>query len=68
MGLLSEVLEAHGGLERWRNFTTLSATIVTGGEFWGFKGLVQDADPRRMTIDLGTVSGARWIRSAIPIG
>ena len=50
--LLSEVLEAHGGLERWRKFTTLSATIVTGGELWGFKGLVQDADPRRMTIDL----------------
>ena len=50
--LLSEVLEAHGGLERWRKFTTLSATIVTGGELWGLKGLVQDAEPRRMTIDL----------------
>ena len=49
---LSEVLEAHGGLERWRQFTTLSATIVTGGEFWSFKGLVQDARPRRMTVDL----------------
>ena len=50
--LLSEVLEAHGGLERWRKFTTMSATIVTGGELWGLKGLVQDAEPRRMTIDL----------------
>ena len=50
--LLSEVLQAHGGLERWRQLTTLSATIVTGGEFWGFKGLVQDARPRRMTVDL----------------
>ncbi len=50
--LLSEVLEAYGGLERWRKFTTLSATIVTAGELWGFKGLVQDAHPRRMTIDL----------------
>lgn len=50
--LLAEVLEAHGGLKRWRQFTTLSATIVTGGEFWSFKGLVQDARPRRMTVDL----------------
>jgi hypothetical protein len=50
--LLSEVLEAHGGLERWRQFTTLSATIVTGGEFWSFKGLVQAARPRRVTVDL----------------
>ena len=48
---LSEVLEAHGGLERWRQFTTLSA-IVTGGEFWSFKDLVQDARPRPMTVDL----------------
>jgi hypothetical protein len=50
--LLSEVLEAHGGLERWRKFSTLSATIVTGGELWGFKGLVQDAEPRRTIVDL----------------
>src|SRR5687767_5275666 len=50
--LVAEVLEAHGGLERWRKFTTLSATIVTGGEFWSFKGVVQDARPRRMTVDL----------------
>jgi hypothetical protein len=44
------LLPRHGGLERWRKFTTLSATIVTGGEFW--KGLAQDAEPRRMTVDL----------------
>jgi hypothetical protein len=30
----------------------LSATIVTGGELWRFKCLVQDANPRRMTVDL----------------
>lgn len=50
--LLSEVIEAHGGLERWQNFTRLSATIVSGGEFWRIKGLDQDSDPRRMTVDL----------------
>ena len=50
--LLSQVLDAHGGLERWRQFTTLSATIVTGGELWSIQGLVQDGRPRRMTVDL----------------
>jgi hypothetical protein len=28
--LLSEVLEAHGGLERWRQFTTLSPAANSG--------------------------------------
>lgn len=51
-GLLAEVLAAHGSLERWDSFSTLSATIVTGGALWGLKGLVQDAEPRRMTVDL----------------
>ena len=50
--LLEHALAAHGGLERWRAFTALRATIVTGGEFWAMKGLVQDPDPREMTIAL----------------
>lgn len=50
--LLAEALGAHGGLDRWRQFTSLSATVVTGGEFWGMKHVDQDADPRRVTVDL----------------
>jgi hypothetical protein len=50
--LLKKVLEAHGGLERWKGFTTLNATIVTGGELWGLKGVVQDTVPREMTVSL----------------
>jgi hypothetical protein len=50
--LLSEALDAHGGLDRWRRFFSLSATIITGGEFWGMKGIDQDSDPRRTTVDL----------------
>jgi hypothetical protein len=50
--LLQDVLDAHGGLSRWRQFTTLSAQIVTGGGLWALKGLVQDAAPRRMTVSL----------------
>src|ERR1700754_3787537 len=50
--LLDAVLEAHGGLDRWRSFSRVRASIVTGGEFWGIKGLVQDPAPRRMAVTL----------------
>ncbi|MBP2705885.1 hypothetical protein JOL79_18930 [Microbispora sp. RL4-1S] len=36
--LVSRVLEAHGGLERWKNLSTLTARIAYGGPFWEFKG------------------------------
>jgi hypothetical protein len=50
--LLDRVLDAHGGLDRWRSLSTVQASIVTGGELWGVKGLVQDPAPRRMTVSL----------------
>jgi len=50
--LLDGVLEAHGGLERWRAFTTMEATIVSGGMLWEIKGQPQDPVPRRMTVAL----------------
>jgi len=50
--LLSQVLDSYGGLEHWRCFTRLSATIVTGGKFWAMKGLIQDDHPRRMRVAL----------------
>jgi hypothetical protein len=50
--LLAEALDAHGGLDRWHRFFSLAATIVTGGQFWGMKGIDQDSDPRRVTVDL----------------
>ncbi|MEV5388169.1 hypothetical protein [Streptomyces sp. NPDC052721] len=48
--LLHDVLAAHGGLERWSLVQTVRATIVTGGRLWVMKGVVQDADPREMTV------------------
>jgi hypothetical protein len=48
--LLQRVLEAHGGLRRWKALTKAQATIVTGGAFWGMKGLIQDRAPRQMTV------------------
>ncbi|WP_271898447.1 hypothetical protein [Candidatus Phyllobacterium onerii] len=53
--LLDEVLAAHGGLNRWEEFSSVGATIVTGGTLWGMKGLIQDSTPRRMTVSLHEV-------------
>jgi hypothetical protein len=51
-GLLDAALAAHGGLERWRQFSSIEATIVSGGELWEIKGQPQDPAPRRMTVAL----------------
>jgi hypothetical protein len=50
--LLAAVLAAHGGLDRWREFSTMEATIVSGGMLWQIKGQPQDPVPRRMTVAL----------------
>jgi hypothetical protein len=48
--LLGQVLEAHGGMERWRRYNKVEATIVTGGGLFPLKGVLQDRNPRRMTV------------------
>jgi hypothetical protein len=50
--LLSAVLDAHGGLEHWREFSCVEATIISGGKLWGIKGQSEDPAPRRMTVTL----------------
>ncbi len=47
--LLAEVIEAHGGLERWNAFEKVEATIVSGGGLFPLKGAPQDSTPRHMT-------------------
>jgi hypothetical protein len=49
--LLGEVLEAHGGMDRWRTFTQVTAKVVTGGFLWGMKGIDIGSASRRMTSD-----------------
>jgi hypothetical protein len=49
--LLNEALEAHGGLERWRQFEGSSSTIVTGGRCYAVLaagGLESNAWPIRV--------------------
>lgn len=36
--LLSKVIEAHGGMDRWNGFSTLSAHLSQGGVIWPLKG------------------------------
>jgi hypothetical protein len=47
--LLAESLAAHGGIERWRSLTQVTAKVVTGGFLWGMKGMDIDSTPRDMT-------------------
>jgi hypothetical protein len=35
--LLADVIEAHGGLNRWRSLSRGEATIVTGGASGGLR-------------------------------
>jgi hypothetical protein len=48
--LLKRVLDAHGGIDRWRGFELVQATIVSGGQIWAMKGVPQDAVPREMKV------------------
>jgi len=50
--LLASVLDAHGGLDTWRRFTRVEATIVSGGLMFEMKGQPQDPTPRRMSVAL----------------
>ncbi len=50
--LASEIIDAHGGLDRWRSFGTLSAHLVQGGALWGLKGQAGVLDDTRVTVDL----------------
>lgn len=47
--LLAQVIEAHGGLDRWNSFEKVEADIIGGGGFIPFKGLPA-VTPRHVTI------------------
>lgn len=50
--LLSSVLEAHGGLDKWANLNGLKAEIVYSGPFWGYKGQPEFAGVEIVEADL----------------
>jgi hypothetical protein len=47
---LAMIIDAHGGVDRWDEYEKIDATIVSGGGFFPLKGVVQDPNPRRMTV------------------
>ncbi|WP_428679402.1 hypothetical protein [Reyranella sp.] len=49
--LTSDIINAHGGLERWKSFNTVSAHLVQGGALWGLKGKAGVLDDTSVTID-----------------
>jgi hypothetical protein len=49
ISLLREVIDAHGGLDRWRQFNGVASTIITGGVLWEIKGANLIRTPRRAT-------------------
>jgi hypothetical protein len=68
--LLDRALAAHGGLDRWRGLTNVSADLSIGGALWDVKGqnglfktTTYDADLRRQDALVGYVgAGAHDVR------
>jgi hypothetical protein len=50
--LLAKVVDAHGGAALWAGYAQVEATIVSGGGFFALKGVIQDDEPRQMTVRL----------------
>ena len=50
--LATVAINAHGGLDRWRRFKTVSAHLVQGGVFWKVKGQDGVLDDVHLTVDL----------------
>jgi hypothetical protein len=48
--LLTQIFDAHGGLDRWRQYSKVEVDAVTGGGLFPLKGLMPDLGTRRMTV------------------
>ena len=57
MKLLNDIIEAHGGLKQWNQFSRIEARIISGGNLFELKGVPQDATPRQMTVWLHEQKG-----------
>jgi hypothetical protein len=50
--LVSKIIDAHGGLERWKKFSRLKARLVQGGALWTLKGQPTTLSETSVTVDL----------------
>jgi hypothetical protein len=53
-------IEAHGGLERWNKFGTVSAHLIQGGVFWGAKGKAGVLGDVTLKVDLRNEKVSHW--------
>src|SRR5215471_7930711 len=58
--LAKQAIDAHGGLERWNYFDTLSAHLIQGGELWAAKGEAGVLDDVAVTVDLHDQKASHW--------
>jgi hypothetical protein len=49
--LLADVIDAHGGLDRWSRITTITADLSIGGPIWAAKGWPGALAAERLEID-----------------
>jgi hypothetical protein len=53
-------IDAHGGLDRWNQFTTLSVHGINGGLLWGLKRKAGVIDNATITVDLRDEKVSHW--------
>jgi hypothetical protein len=53
-------MDAHGGLDRWRQLKTVSARLVVGGVLWGLKGKDGILNDVHVTADLRKEWASHW--------
>ena len=58
--LAKHAMDAHGGLERWNRFTTLSAHLIQGGALWAAKGKAGVLVDPTVTVDLREEKASHW--------
>lgn len=50
--LASRIIDAHGGLKRWKTFSSVTAHLIQGGALWGLKGKAGVLDDTTVTVHL----------------
>ena len=58
--LAKQAIDAHGSLERWNRFTTLSAHLIQGGALWAAKGKAGVLVDPTVTVDLRDEKASHW--------
>jgi len=50
MKLLNDIIEAHGGINRWNQFSKIEAQIVSGGNLFEMKGVPEETAREAMRL------------------